>query len=266
MNKFVKFLGANRPSILTFVGVGGLIATAVMAYKSYPAVGSKMRELEADKDPVTVYYDNEPEEIPATLTRKEKAWVYVRMLWPTIALGTASTILIILGNRDHVNRRNAALAAYYISESTLKDYQEEIIKEIGEKQEHKIRDKVAEKRMEAVPANDQTIIISDSSNPWVCDTATGHYFRMNYEKLRRIIAEANLEIVKRDYISLMDFYEMLDVEERMYEDWWDHTGWNARYPLDVYFTSAMRNINGETVPCMIMEYRTRPFENFCYYG
>lgn len=266
MNKFVKFLSANRPSILTFVGVGGLIATAVMAYKSYPAVRSKIEELEAEKDPVTVYYDNEPEDIPAVLTRKEKAWVYVRTLWPTFTLGAVSTVLIILGNKDHINRRNAALAAYYISESTLKDYQAEVIKELGEKKEREVRDRVSEKKMEEVPANEQTIIISDTSNPWVCDTATGRYFKMNYEKLRRIIAEANLEIVKRDYISVLDFYEMLGQDYQAFDDRWNYVGWNARYPLEVFFTSAVRKIGEETVPCMIMDYRVQPFENFCYYS
>lgn len=247
MSKFLNFIGKNRPTILTIVGAGGLIATAVMAYKSWPAVHEQL-------------YDNEE------MTKKEKAWVYVKTLWPTFTLGAVSTAMVVLGNRDHLHRTHAALAAYYISESTLKDYQEEMIKELGDKQATKIRDKVNEKRMNDIPANDQTIIVSETDAPWVCDTATGCYFRMSYEKLRRVMAEANLEMFKRDYISVADLYDGFEVELPPGQDWW-MLGWSSRDgDIEYWTTSAIREIQGNKVPCMVLEYRVKPHYDFDRYG
>ena len=256
MNNLTRFLSKNRPSILTFVGLGGMVVTAVMAYKSYDAVQTRLYEA----------LDSKHEEDPdANLTKREKAWVYVRTLWPTLAMGAISGALIAFGNHDHILRRNAAVAAYYISEKSLKDYQAEIVKEIGEKKEHEIRDRVAEKHMKELPANNQTVVMSESDRPWVCDTATGCYFRMSYEKLRRIIAEANLEHFKRDYISVADLYDMLEVPLPPGSDWFN-VGWDSRCEIDPYFTSAVHEINGETVPCMVMEYRVRPYYDFDKYS
>lgn len=259
MNKFFRFLGKNRPTVLTLVGTAGLIATSVMAYKSAESVQIAL-------DTAWNLAVSENPEREEELTRREKAWVYVKTLWPTFALGAVSTTLIILGNSDHIARRNAALAAYYISESTLKDYQAEVIKEIGEKKERSVRDRVAEKHLNETPVNEKMTVISSSDKPWICDTATGCYFRMSYEKFMRIMAEANLEMYKRDYISVSDLYEMLEVQLPPGGDWF-LKGWSARNgDIDYYHTSAVREINGEVVPCLVVEYRYKPVYDFDVYG
>lgn len=259
MSKFLSFLGKNRPTILTVVGAGGLIATAVMAYKAAEVVQYRL-------DTAWNIKSSEENDPDVELTKKEKAWVYVKTLWPTFTLGAASTAMIVLGNRDHLHRTSAALAAYYISESTLKDYQEEMIKELGDKQATKIRDKVNEKRMNDIPANDQTIIVSETDAPWVCDTATGCYFRISYEKLRRVMAEANLEMFKRDYISVADLYDGFEVELPPGQDWW-MLGWSSHDgDIEYWTTSAIREIQGNKVPCMVLEYRVKPHYDFDRYG
>lgn len=265
MSKFTKFLGKNRPSILTFIGVGGLVGTAVMAYKAAEVVQYRLDaayNLKLSEDPGIAAGEVDDVE----LTKKEKAWVYIKTLWPTFTLGAVSVAMIVLGNRDHINRRNAAIAAYYISESTLKDYQAAMIEETGEKQTEKIKEKVAEKRMNDVPVTDRTVIISESDAPWICDTATGCYFRMSYEKMRRVLAEANLELFKRDYISVADLYDMFDVEIPPGQDWF-LLGWSAKDgDIEYFTTSALREIHGERVPCMVLEYRVKPHYDFDVYG
>lgn len=266
MNKFVKFLGKNRPTILTFVGLGGLVATAVMAYKSAESVQVALDtawNLKVSEDPE---YD-EPD-----LTKKEKAWVYVKTLWPTFTLGAASAALIILGNSDHLARRNAALTAYLISEGKLKDYQAEMVKEIGEKQAGKIRDQVNEKKLSEAPEPTSTVILS-SDEPWLYDTATNCYFRMNYEKFRRIMVEAALEITRNDYISVAELYSLLDVElppSGKNTSWW-MIGWSARDlnsdgKLDYWPTSTITEIQGNKVPCMVIDYNPGPHHDFNMYG
>ena len=260
MSKFLKFLGMNKPSLMVYLGTGGLITAAVMAYKSAEVVQYR---LDAAWD---IKISDDPENDDVELTKKEKAWIYVRTLWPAITVGAVSAALILLGNREHLNRHASALAAYYISEKTLRTYQEEVLKEIGEKKERELRDKVAVRKAEEVNPTEKTIVLSEGSNPWICDTATGCFFRMSYEKFRRVIAEANLEMYKRDYISVADLYEMLDVDLPPGGDWF-LVGWGSGGgDIEYYMTSTVREIMGEMVPCMVVEYRYKPVYDFNKYG
>lgn len=258
MNKFIQILSKNRPLILTALGVGGMIATAVMAYKSYPVVTDKIAE-KGDE-----IYEQEGEERP--LTKMETAKVYAKCLWPTFLMGGASALMIGLGHKEQIKRTSALATAYYLSESTLKEYQEKVIEEIGEKKEKAIRDKVSTSKMEKVEPP-QTVILTDDNKPWICDSVTGCYFRMNYEKFRRIVAEANLLMFKRDFLSVSDLYELLEVELPPNGSEFQLLGWSANDgDIEIYTTSALRDIRGETVPCMVLEYRTRPKYNYNIYG
>lgn len=259
MNKFMKILSKNRPVILTVTGAIGMVATAVLAYKAYPAVTEKLNE-KADE-----VYENEERD---QLTKMETAKVYAKVLWPTVTLGAASLAMIALGHTEQIKRTSALATAYALSESTLKEYQSKVIEEIGEKKEQAIRDKVAASKMEKVEPTKETIVLTDDNKPWMCDTVTGVYFRMNYERFKRIIAEANLLMFKRDFLSVPDLYELLEVElppDVMSE--FALLGWNSNNgDIEIYTTSALRTICGETVPCMVIEYRARPKFNYNVYG
>ena len=238
-NKLIKFLAQNRPLILTVLGIGGMVGTAVMAYKTYPVVRLKL------SDKAVEVWDQEGED--RELTKKEVAECYAKALWPTVLLGAASTTMIVLGHSDQVRRTSALATAYCLSETTLKEYQEKVIEEIGEKKEQAIRDKVSASKMNKVEPTKETIITTSESNPWIFDTSTHCYFRMNYEKFRRVIAEINLEMFKRDFVSVADLYEKLDVKLPPDEDWY-LLGWNASNgDIEYYTTSALREIMGETV-------------------
>lgn len=258
MNKFVKILSKNRPVILTVMGAVGMVATAVLAYKAYPAVTEKLNE-KADE-----LYESEDRD---QLTKMETAKVYAKVLWPTVTLGAASLAMIALGHTEQIKRTSALATAYALSESTLKEYQTKVIEEIGEKKEQAIRDKVAASKMEKVEPTKETIVLTDDNKPWIFDSVTGCYFRMNYEKYKRIIAEANLLMFKRDFLSVADMYELLDVTIPPSGSEFQLLGWSANDgDIEIYTTSALKDILGETVPCMVVEYSVRPKYNYNVYG
>lgn len=256
MRKLVKLLKANKPSVLTFVGAGGLIVTAVMAYKSAEAVQCSYHEA------LHAAFDEERE-----LTKKEKAWVYVKTLWPTFTIGAVSVALIVAGDRGHVKRNHAALAAYYISETALKDYQEEVIKELGEKKEKEVRDRVTDKHAKEAVNNGPTYIISDSDRPLVHDLETNCIFRYGYDRLQLEIFKINkdLDDEKLDGISVYDFYERLGVKPPPGEKW-PFVGWNKKYYIDPNIYSTLEDIDGTMTPVMVMEYRFRPMYDYDVYG
>lgn len=237
--KFKEFLSRKKPDILTFVGLGGMIGFGVMLYRARPKVD---KELEESEEP---------------LTKKEKAWVYVRNLWPAALVGVGSSICIVLGNREHNKRSAAIAAAYYLSESTLKTYQEKVIEEIGEKKERGIRDKVAAEKQAKHPyAEDRTLFISDTNKPWIYDAVLDKYYRANVETVRRAIAEANVDMYKFNYVSVRELYYKMDV---FLGDKWDDLGWNiSDGEIDIWFTSTITEIEGVEQPCMVLEYRGKP--------
>lgn len=262
MNKIAKVIGKNGPLILTALGIVGMAATAVLAYKSYPAVTDKLSE-KADE-----VYEQENRE---QLTKMEKAEVYIKTLWPTFALGAVSGIMIVFGHKEQVRRTSALATAYCLSETTLKEYQKAVIDEIGEKKERVIRDRVAVSKMDKAEAANQTIIYAEGSQPWIYDTVTHTYFRMNYEKYRRIIAEATNQMVFQDGISVEELYYMLKVKLPNDGRNWSLLGWtprNASSNLKDYYreTSCMTEINGETVPCMVVDWQVEPKYDYNVYG
>lgn len=259
MNKFLKALGKKRPIILTGIGICGMVATAVMAYKSWPSVHT------AVDDKLEEVYEEEGDD--RQLTKMEVGKIYAKTLWPTVTLGAVSMIMIILGHADQVKRTSAIATAYYLSESTLKEYQEKVIEEIGEKKEREIRDRLSCSKMTKVEPNDQTIVKSDGDEPWMFDSVVGCYFRMGYEKYRRHIAEANLDMYKRDYLSVADLYYKMSVRLPGGINEWTYLGWNPRDgDIEVYMTSAIHEIMGEMVPCMVIEYKVAPKYGFDRYG
>lgn len=248
-----EFLKKRKPDILTFIGLGGMVAFGIMMYRSRPAVEEAL--------------DKELEETHEPLTKRQTAWVYVRTLWPTLAIGGASAVCIVFGNREH-NKRNAALAtAYYISESTLKTYQEKVIEEIGEKKEKEIQAKVAEERSKKAEFRDDVVTVIEDKGPWILDTYANppQFYRMSLEKVRRVAAEQTLNLRDYNYISVQEFYEALDVDmpENLDDFGFEHLGWNTSWcsKIEVEFDHIMREVQGEVQPVAVMRFRERPRPN-----
>ena len=247
--RFKNFLKKRKPDILTFVGLGGMVAFGLMMYKAYPVV---QKELE-----------NEAEGKEEPLTKKETAWVYVRTMWPTILVGVGSSVCVVMGNREH-NKRSAALAAaYYISESTLKTYQDKVIEEIGEKKEHAIREKAAIQRQQDNPPRED--IIASPNDRWsydkiFYDTFTDKYFRINPEKLERARAEFNLMMAKsyNNTGSIKDLYDLFEIPIS-YD--WDNWEWEKdTEDWELYFDKfeTVGEIRGVLQNYTIFEYNHRP--------
>ena len=264
--KFKSFLSKRKPDILTYVGLGGMVVFGVMMYRAWPVVNREMlKEFDENSVRFTENKDGTIDHVVEynPLTVKQQAWVYVRTLWPTILVGVGSGICIIMGNREH-NKRNAAIAAaYYISESTLKTYQEKVIEELGEKKERGIREKTALQLQKDNPPKEDIPVSLDQK--WTYDKVfydckMDKYFRINPESLKRAVAEFNLMMSKsyNNSGSVYDFYEILGFPISAS---WDEWGWykgDEDWELYLNFFETEGEIQGIVQKYTIFEYSENP--------
>ena len=235
-----KWIVKNLPSILTALGIAGGVTATVIACKETPEY------LEEKEDAEGV---------------KEELIVFAKHYWPPIVIGSASAACLIAANRVGLKRQAAALAAYSLSQTNLKQYKDAVVQTFGEKKEEKIKDKVAENIVKENPPKESTIIYTGSGNSLCCDAVSGRYFRSNIEKIKQAVNEINRRLILENYIPLNDFYEEIGLE-------WiklgDMLGWSMgsmHDTLEVSFSSQLTDDRcefGEGIPCLVLNYEVHP--------
>lgn len=241
-SKMIKrTVSKETPTILTALGVSGLITTVILAVKATPKALWII-----DK----AYYESESNE---PLTRKE----IIKLTWkcyvPATVIGGV-TIACIVGS-NHINlRRNAALVGLYtITAESLKDYQEKVIEEIGKNKELKLRDSLSQDKLNKNPVDESQIIITGTGESLFYDSLSGRYFRSDMESIRKKINDFNMALLGELYQTLNEWYDLLNLEPtEMGKD----IGWEANDGLLEIHFSAKIATNG--VPCIVLEYRKSP--------
>ena len=230
----------NSPEILTGIGIAGMITSTVLAVKATPKamklIDEKKKELKTEKIPVG--------EIVKTTW---KCWI-----------GPAGTsvlgVVCIISGCAVNHKRNAALvAAYSLSESTFKSYQDKVVEQIGEKKEQVIRETVAKEKIDKVPIKESEVIITGNGDVLCYDSLSGRYFKSCMEDIRK--AENNLNRRMRDEncISLNEFYCEIGLREIAIGDvlvWDIDSGY-----IDIDPSTQLAENNK---PCIVLNYRNMP--------
>lgn len=126
-----RFGEKHLPSILTGIGIAGFIGTAVLAAQEAPKAESAIRKEEREKTIRVrgeINYENELVKLTPWETVKVTAGYY----WPSVALGSASTICILSAHKIDLTRLASVTAAYQLSKGELKDLKKKIIQTDGE--------------------------------------------------------------------------------------------------------------------------------------
>jgi hypothetical protein len=245
-------LKKHSPEILTGLGIAGGITTVVLAVGVTPKV---IRKLEEEK----VRKVEESEAAPAdpTLTKGEVVKIAWKYYIPAAITGSLS-IACVIGATSVNNRRNAAIAAAYtLSETALKDYQNKVAETFGEKKELAVRDAVAKDKVDRNPVSTQEVIITERGNTLCYDVISGRYFKSDIEKLKRAANELNRRMLNEMYISLNEFYYEIGLSGiKAGED----LGWNVDKGLiDLRFSAQVADDGN---PCLVVEFDVAPKYNF----
>lgn len=240
----------HSPEILTGIGIAGMVTTAVMAVRATPKalvlIGEREDEwMKEHLGDVEASYKAVPK-----IELIKAAWTcYV----PSVIVGSIS-IACLVGASSVNLKRNAALAtAYTLSESTLKEYQEKVIQEIGEKKEQAVRDNVAKDRLEKNPISKSEVIMTEKGDTLCYDMLSGRYFKTDIDKLRKAENDLNRQMRDDIYISLNEFYYAIGLEPIKIGD---SVGWNIdKGYIDLNFSSQLTE---DGRPCLVLDYSVGP--------
>lgn len=135
--KLIGKVSKKSPEILIVVGIGGLIASTVMACKKSKEAGDILEDFKEEKENLKAL--SEKDEEGEKNLPKEMAKVYlktsfelVKVYYKPVLLGTAS-ILCILGSHRILNKRLAGVTAAYTSiDNAFKKYRKRVVDKLGE--------------------------------------------------------------------------------------------------------------------------------------
>lgn len=200
MNPVSNYWFANKPGIFIGFGIGSMLVSTALAFKYAPlakdALKEKHEELETDKlEPVEIIKTVGPYLLPSTL------------------FAITGVACIIGGNQININRGAAAMAAYALSESTLRNYRDSAKEVVGEKKEKDIRENASKKMYYEDLKNDKITVISNGVGEfWMYDHLTKQKIKSTVQKIKEGINNLNYRLNHGERISVYDYCLELNEE------------------------------------------------------
>ena len=251
----------HSPEILTGIGITGMITTTVLAVKATPKALELIEESKYKKEEETVEHNCKVNKVSECMSSDLKPLEVGKAAWkpyvPAAITGSLSVACLVGASRVNF-KRNAALAtAYTLSEKVLKDYKDSVVETIGEKKEEKIKEKVAQKKVDKQPASKSEVVMVNSDGKVLfLEPVSNRYFKSDVESIRKIINDLNYRLTTgtEEYISLSEFYDEIGLSHTSISD---EIGWNIYRDgqIAVDMPSAKTD-KGE--PCLVLDYNVSP--------
>lgn len=194
--KIKKTVSKTNPKLLIAVGIGGFVATAVLAgkatVKANELINEKKEELNADK-----------------LDHKELIKTTYKCFIPPMVSGVLSTACILGANSMHAKRTAALATAYQVAQVGINEYKDSVVELIGEEKEKEIAKRTVEKKVSKIEKTEkQNCDIDLNKNDLVLcyDVFAGRGFTQIKTKswlpLMKSILESIMRIVQVLIISM----------------------------------------------------------------
>lgn len=246
--QLLRTIDRNSTTILTGLGVAGLIGTVILAIKATP------KAIDLVEKEKTFRYEQYSDEFPINMTPLEIVETTWKEYVPTVLMGTTTIACMIASNHISVRRNAALVSLLTIAESTLREYQEKVTEQLGEKKAEKIREEILQDHLDKTPMSSQTVILTGNGNYPCFDNFSKRYFRSDIEHIRRSVNQFNQRLLRAGYLGINEFYDELGLEPI---ELGDEFGWIAeRSMLEVRFDTKMAKESGE--PCLVIDYMVVP--------
>lgn len=244
----LHLLRDNAPLILTATAVAGVVSTTVLAVKATPQA---MRDIwDAEQDVTLV----------DLRTKRQKALDRTKVTWklylPAALSGAATITAIIAAHTTHTKRNVALVGLYALSERTFQEYRDSVEEVTDGKVVEKIKERVAEKRMEDADEEVLESIDPDMGDVLCYDAYSGRYFKSNTNTIKEAVNNVNHRIINHMYASLNDFYIQLGLDTvKLGED----VGWNSDHLIEVNLTSVLTH---DGKPAVYLDFANRPYSEY----
>ena len=231
----------NSPAILTGLGIASVFTTAVLAVKATPEALRRVWDAESEHN----------RDI-STLEKVKLVWpLYV----PAATVAISGSVCILMSNRISSKRTAVALGALSISENSYREYRDKTRTVVGEKQENKIREEIAQDQVTREVAAKGTIIVPPQKQLCV-DAFTGRIFFSDHETLRKAQNDVNQMCIHENGVALNEFYDRIGLDGIPigYE-----LGWPTDDLMDLKLTSCLVE-NGD--PAIHVAFHRDPVMDF----
>lgn len=225
----------HSPELLIILGIGGVIASTIMACKATSKAKEVVDRAKDDLETVHTYAETGFAEDNLVYTeedlKKDIPKIYFRaglelakLYAPAIVLGSASIGSVLMSNKI-LRQRNTALAAAYMAvDKGFKEYRSKIVEKYGEEVDRQIRHGIKEIEIEEVTTDNkgkekvkkQKIQVADPSKEsiylkyftrgnchWTTNMDLNEYF------IRMVQSEANDILRAKGMLTLNEVYELL---------------------------------------------------------
>lgn len=257
----------HSQTITGALAVGGMILTAVMAYRMRPKVDAIISEQKKRIDALDEM--DTPEEEKAAVRKeitKETIMKLAPVAGPTIASATATAGLMVGSVVISNGKINKLASAVSMSEVMYKELFDKTKEVVGEEKANEIQTKLAEDKIKEVIKSEEDlealgIIQARGGNQLFYDLMTGRVFRSDVDTIYEACNYLNRKICsgKEPYITYNEFYSELDMSQVGFGDdrgWGGHSLTNVLEP----------NMNNATVigktSVIILDWYTKPSMNF----
>lgn len=233
-------LKRNSPTILTALGVVGLGASLVMTVKSTLHAKELIEDAEFKKGSV--------------LTKEEVVKTAWKAYIPPVITATITGAAIIGINSTHKKRYTALAGLYTMSETALKDYQDQVLSEIGPKKAEKIKGDIIQNKLDDNPLSNNEIIKTGHGSTLCYDVLSGRYFESDIEFLKEARNSFNHKLITGSplWLSVNDFYAEINLSPIWLGQQY---GWSPDDLMELYEDSKLAD-NGD--PCYVLDFSVRP--------
>lgn len=249
----VKFLvNDNSTTILTGMAVTGTVATAFLTgratFRAAQLIERETWEDRSNGGAGAAYHYQE-------LTFPHKVKLVWRLYIPPIGIGITTIVSIIVANKISSKKIAALTVASGISERALQEYRDKALEKLGVRQDQKIRDEIAQDRVNKHPVG-REVILAGTGDVLCYDMMTGRYFQSTVEEIKRAENKINHDLVNFMSASLSSFYDEIGLPATTYTD---SVGWNMNNRMEVAFSTVM---SSDDRPCIAIDFLNPPIADY----
>lgn len=245
IGKIISFSKEYSPELLIGSGVAAMITSTILAVKATPKAMHQIEDTKEDKE-------------DDMLRPKDVVKATWKTYLPSVITGVAGVVCIITGTAQNTRKRAALAAVYSMSESTLRQYKDEVRKMVGDEKADELDKQAAKSKMKEnaviIDRDDSEYIEQTGFGQTLCyDSLSGRYFRSSVNAIDKAVNNFNRLLIGENYATLNDLYNELGISTI---ELGRILGWRIEDEMcDIQYDGAVDE-NGQ--PYIVIYYRNNP--------